>query len=59
MTDRDCERCVFARPYGGENDNRCASWDCEFIDYKEAVKAYKEKAEKGATNEYRNSKDKV
>ena len=45
MTDRDCSRCVFARPYGGENDNRCASWSCEFIDYKEAVKAYEAMAE--------------
>lgn len=45
MTDRDCSRCVFARPYGGEDDNRCASWSCEFIDYKEAVKAYEAIAE--------------
>lgn len=45
MTDRDCSRCVFARPYGGEDDNRCASWSCEFIDYKEAAKAYEAIAE--------------
>ncbi len=43
MSTRDCERCVFARPYGGENDNRCSAWDCEFIDRKEAIKAYREK----------------
>ena len=41
MSARDCERCVFARPYGGENDNRCSAWDCEFIDRKEAIKAYR------------------
>lgn len=42
MTDiRKCEKCVFAKPYGGENDNRCSSWDCEFIDRKEAVEAYR------------------
>lgn len=34
---RDCERCINARPYGGENDNRCASWSCEFIDRTEAI----------------------
>lgn len=43
----DCNKCVWARPFGGENDNRCASWACDFIDYKEAVKAYREK-QKGA-----------
>ena len=41
MSTRDCEWCVFARPYGGENDNRCSAWDCEFIDRKEAVEAYR------------------
>lgn len=41
MNDRDCERCVHSRPYGGENNNRCTSWDCEFIDRKEAVEAYR------------------
>lgn len=38
---RDCENCVYAKPYGGENDNRCAAWECEFIDRKEAIEAYK------------------
>lgn len=37
---RDCENCVHARPYGGENDNRCSAWSCEFIDRNEAIEAY-------------------
>ena len=37
---RDCEKCVYARPYGGENDNRCSAWSCEFIDRHEAIEAY-------------------
>lgn len=37
---RDCEKCVYARPYGGENDNRCSAWSCEFIDRNEAIEAY-------------------
>ena len=47
MNDRDCERCVHSRPYGGESNNRCTSWDCEFIDRKEAIKAYREKQATG------------
>ena len=38
---RDCEKCVYAKPYGGENDNRCSAWSCEFIDRHEAIEAYK------------------
>lgn len=37
---RDCEKCVYAKPYGGENDNRCSAWSCEFIDRHEAIEAY-------------------
>ena len=37
---RDCETCVYAKPFGGENDNRCSAWSCEFIDRHEAIKAY-------------------
>lgn len=37
---RDCETCVYARPYGSENDNRCSAWSCEFIDRNEAIEAY-------------------
>lgn len=37
---RDCENCVHARPYGGENDNRCSAWSCEFIDRNEAIEAW-------------------
>lgn len=39
--ERNCENCAHARPYGGENDNRCDVWECEYIDRKEAIKAYK------------------
>ena len=37
---RDCENCVYAKPFGGENDNRCSAWSCEFIDRYEAIEAY-------------------
>lgn len=37
---RDCENCVYARPYGSKNDNRCSAWSCEFIDRHEAIEAY-------------------
>lgn len=46
MKDRDCETCVHARPFGGENDNRCDAWECEYIDRKEAAKAYKAKKDR-------------
>lgn len=42
MEDRKCENCAHAKPYGGENDNRCDAWECEYIDRKEAIEAYKE-----------------
>ena len=38
---RDCENCAHARPFGGENDNRCDAWECEYIDRQEAIEAYK------------------
>jgi len=38
---RDCESCVYAKPYGGENDNRCSAWSCEYINKNEAIEAYK------------------
>lgn len=37
---RDCENCVYARPYGGENDNRCSAWSCEYINRDEAIEAW-------------------
>ena len=40
MKDRDCETCVHAHPFGGENDNRCDAWECEYINRMEAIKAY-------------------
>ena len=33
----DCNKCVW-----GERDGGCASWDCEFIDRDEAVKAWRQ-----------------
>lgn len=38
---RECETCVHARPFGGENDNRCSVWECEYINRDEAIEAYK------------------
>ncbi len=37
---RDCESCIYARPYGGENDNRCSAWSCEYINRDEAIECY-------------------
>ena len=37
---RECESCVHARPYGGENDNRCSAWSCEYINRAEAIECY-------------------
>ena len=37
---RDCETCVYARPYGGENDNRCSAWKCDYINRKEAIEVW-------------------
>ena len=39
--ERNCENCAHAKPFGGENDNRCDAWECEYINRKEAIKAYK------------------
>lgn len=42
MTDKErCESCIHAKPFGGENDNRCSAWSCEYINRKEAIEAYK------------------
>ncbi len=41
--ERNCENCAHAHPFGGENDNRCDAWECDFIDRQEAIKAYKER----------------
>jgi hypothetical protein len=35
--DRDCENCVRNKPGIG-----CTSWDCDYINREEAIKAYKE-----------------
>ena len=38
---RDCESCIHAKPFGGENDNRCGAWSCEYINRDEAIAIYK------------------
>ena len=43
MKVRDCETCAHAQPFGGEIDNRCDAWECEYINRKEAIEAYKAK----------------
>lgn len=41
MTDREkCESCIHAKPFGGENDNRCGAWKCEYINRHDAIEAY-------------------
>lgn len=35
MSERDCNKCLWARRDGG-----CASWDCEFVEKGEAYKAW-------------------
>ena len=41
MRERDCRTCAYASPFGGENDNRCTAWSCEYINRQDAIKAYK------------------
>lgn len=36
-----CETCIHAKPFGGENDNRCGAWECEYINRKEAIEVWK------------------
>ena len=38
MSDRDCKNCVRNKP-----DVGCTSWDCDYINRKEAIEAWKEK----------------
>ena len=42
MNERDCNNCVYKRPLE-KYLNTCVAWTCEYINYKEAVEAYKEK----------------
>ena len=42
---RDCENCIYARPFGGENDNRCTAWDCDYIPRKDAIELWKKTRE--------------
>ena len=42
MTERErCESCIHAKPFGGENDNRCGAWECEYINRKEAIEVWR------------------
>ena len=41
MDKRKCETCIHAKPFGGENDNRCDAWECEYINRKEAIEIWK------------------
>ena len=43
MAERDCEHCAYARRPYDKHDNGCTAWSCEFINYKDAIKAWKEK----------------
>lgn len=43
---RDCETCVHAHPFGGWYDNRCDAWECEYINCREAIEAYKARKDK-------------
>ena len=46
MNDRDCKSCIFSSYLHGG----CCSWDCEYINRREAAEAWREK--------YRNPKAK-
>ena len=55
--ERKCESCVHAKPFGGENDNRCSAWSCEYINRDEAIEAYEiVKAMKKVSEIYRSVK---
>lgn len=42
MKDRDCRTCVYARTPDDMYDNGCTAWECEYINRREAIEAYKE-----------------
>ena len=39
---RDCKTCIHSE-IGHGDSNGCTSWDCEYINKKEALRAYKER----------------
>lgn len=41
---RDCKTCIHSEIGHGEG-NGCTAWTCEYINKKEALKAYKEQME--------------
>lgn len=36
-----CKSCAYSSPFDGEG-NGCTSWDCEYINRKDAIRAYKD-----------------
>lgn len=39
----DCNNCIWS-----SRDGSCSSWDCEFVDKREAYKAWKERQDETA-----------
>jgi hypothetical protein len=55
--DRDCKTCIHRVPVFDDEEGiwrgaDCDSWDCEYVNRKEALQAWKEK--NGVINESRN-----
>ena len=42
-SERNCNACIWSTRDGG-----CSSWDCEFVDKREAYKAWKERQDETA-----------
>lgn len=53
---RDCKTCVYSR-FRDENDNGCTAWECEYINRREAIEAYKKLKE--MENEHIGGRDDV
>ena len=41
MKDRDCKTCLYARTPDDPYNNGCTAWDCDYINRKEAIEAWK------------------
>ena len=53
MSDRDCKSCLFnSYSHGG-----CCSWDCEYINRREAAEAWREKRSRQAIDESRDNNE--
>lgn len=42
LNDRDCKTCVYARTPDNPYDNGCTAWECEYINRRDAIRAYHE-----------------